>query len=509
MLVWNRSDALKSGSMGTFKSADGNKLLVCFEKVSTVGIERVTWIQRNRQGEKIGSVSQFPIILGYAVTCHKSQGLELPAVVLHSSKAFVPGLVYVAMSRVRSADTLQVLAFNSNQILPADPDVILQSSRDVRECDASLRCYRRRVASDETFFDVHDRFQPEDLDDVTEDGYEFPIDVSDGMVHAYFELEDADTGVSIAQIYQQMESHESELSRPPPGLDTRELLIKLKVEMPYSDFSQSVNEAVDVLLDARFSDIMKAFVDIMWFHSFCALETHIFDNPDDLNVKVSRCDFTMATAKLQKLLVSSEFAQYILCLFNASTFTSAQWSGACDIGTALYMKFLDNLLALSARESNEEAIAFDVEDMPAAGKAKVRHVGGWAIRKVLEKSRRYVRENMYSKNAQTVASVRHHRSISELIEESLVGSVTILENESQYKDTLQVTEARQYRERGLIHIQDAVYKFFMALENERVKLLSDQTMRREGANMVEVALQTITNNSELKVKWTECFNVEN
>ena len=58
---------------------------------------------------------------------------------------------------------------------------------------------------------------------------------------------------------------------------------------------------------------------------------------------------------------------------------------------------------------------------------------------------------MYSENEQTMASVKQHHSISELIEESLVGSVTILESESQYKDTLQVTEARQYRERGLIH----------------------------------------------------------
>ena len=48
----------------------------------------------------------------------------------------------------------------------------------------------------------------------------------------------------------------------------------------------------------------------------------------------------------------------------------------------------------------------------------------------------------------------------------------------------------------------------MVLENERVKLLNDQTMHREGANMVEVALQNITSNCELKVKWTECFNVE-
>ena len=72
------------------------------------------------------------------------------------------------------------------------------------------------------------------------------------------------------------------------------------------------------------------------------------------------------------------------------------------------------------------------------------------------------------------------------------------------KVTLQVTEARQYRERGLsIHIEDAVYKFFMSLENARVNLLNNQKMRREGANMVEVALQTI-----IKVNWRECFNVE-
>ena len=65
---------------------EGWQQLVYFEKVGTVAIERVTWVQRNRQGEKIGSVSQFPIILGYAVTCHKLQGFVLPVVVLHLSE---------------------------------------------------------------------------------------------------------------------------------------------------------------------------------------------------------------------------------------------------------------------------------------------------------------------------------------------------------------------------------------------------------------------------------------
>ena len=154
MLVWNLSDELKNGSMGTFKKAVDGKLLVDFERVGTIAIERVTWVRRNRQGEKIGSVTQFPVILAYAVTCHKSQGLELPAVVLHSSKEFVPGLIYVAMSCVKSQDTLQVLDFNQNQLQAADPEVIRQCSRDIGECDQSLNCCRRKSAVDDGFFDL-------------------------------------------------------------------------------------------------------------------------------------------------------------------------------------------------------------------------------------------------------------------------------------------------------------------------------------------------------------------
>ncbi|KAK2555826.1 hypothetical protein P5673_022467 [Acropora cervicornis] len=92
MLLWNKSENLKNGSIGTFKRVlDKDKLLVYFEKVGNVAIERVTWIQKNRQGETIGVVHQFPLTPAYVVTCHKSQGLELPAVVVHSSKDFVPG----------------------------------------------------------------------------------------------------------------------------------------------------------------------------------------------------------------------------------------------------------------------------------------------------------------------------------------------------------------------------------------------------------------------------------
>ena len=512
MLIWNKSEILKNGSMGIFKGVkDDDTLQVQFEDVGTVSIRRETWIQRNRLGERIGSVIQFPIVLAYAVTCHKSQGLELPAVVLHSSKEFVPGLIYVAVSRVRSADTLQVTGFNTHQVLPADPEVIQQCGHATGVNDPSLHCCRRKAADDDVFFEVKDKFQLLESDETEDCIYQFPIEMSDGMVYAYFEREDSDDDVAltVAQLYEKMERHESELSRPPPeGLDTSAILSKFRVDSPCNDFSRSVNEAVGKLLGTDHSDNVKAFVNIMWFHSFVALEQHIIDSPEQIDVTVSRGDFTKAIAKLHGLLRSEEFTHYVVCLFNVSSCTSAQRSIGVQLAKAVYFSFLEHLQSVTVKDLQQEAVVLNVEEMSAAGRGKVRHVGGWAVRKVLEQSRRYVRTNIHSENAITMRTVQTHHEICEMIEESLVGSLAVLEQASLHKDTLQVTEARQFRERGLIHIEDGVYHFFMALESARVQLLNNALMCKEKANMAEVAYQRLLNNEDLKLKWRECFSRE-
>ena len=73
--MWNKSDDLRNGTLGTFTGISGNgKLLLNFEEVGNVEIGRKTWIKRERNGQRVGSVTQFPVVLAYAVTCHKSQG---------------------------------------------------------------------------------------------------------------------------------------------------------------------------------------------------------------------------------------------------------------------------------------------------------------------------------------------------------------------------------------------------------------------------------------------------
>ena len=46
MLIWNKSDELKNGNIGTFLWMDGEKLRLRFEGVGTVTLGRETWIKR-------------------------------------------------------------------------------------------------------------------------------------------------------------------------------------------------------------------------------------------------------------------------------------------------------------------------------------------------------------------------------------------------------------------------------------------------------------------------------
>lgn len=68
---------------------------------------------------------QVPLMLGWAVSVHRSQGLTLDGVVasLTRTSCFAPGMAYVIMSRVRSIDALALLAFEEAAVY-ADAEVV-------------------------------------------------------------------------------------------------------------------------------------------------------------------------------------------------------------------------------------------------------------------------------------------------------------------------------------------------------------------------------------------------
>ena len=83
------------------------------------------------EGHIICTRTQLPILLGYAFTMHRAQGLTLDKVCFHSQGLFAYGQLYTALSRVRDMLNLCCMGdFNSGMKCAAE-DVMVFEARTV------------------------------------------------------------------------------------------------------------------------------------------------------------------------------------------------------------------------------------------------------------------------------------------------------------------------------------------------------------------------------------------
>ena len=119
----NFDDGYVNGTRGRlvrFSNA-GNPVVEITDGIE-VTVQQYTWRVFNDYGRELASVTQYPLRLAWAVTVHKSQGLSLDAAIIDLTKAFTPGMGYVALSRVRSLEGLYLVGMN-DQALELDPEI--------------------------------------------------------------------------------------------------------------------------------------------------------------------------------------------------------------------------------------------------------------------------------------------------------------------------------------------------------------------------------------------------
>lgn len=117
MFIRNDSDKSKrffNGKIGFITSLQKDKIIVqCPHEDDEIEVKPETWSNirytvdgatRSMKEETLGSFTQFPLRLAWAITIHKSQGLTFEKAIIDAGDAFAAGQVYVALSRCTSLE---------------------------------------------------------------------------------------------------------------------------------------------------------------------------------------------------------------------------------------------------------------------------------------------------------------------------------------------------------------------------------------------------------------------
>lgn len=125
MLLWNLdvSEGLANGSLGTVLDLSANDVTVEFDVGKIKRVEKNTWEMLSPMDEVLASKTQIPLRLAYAVSVHKTQGMQFDYMEMDIDRAFAPGQAYVALSRAKSLEGLRVNNWSKKGIF-ADSDAL-------------------------------------------------------------------------------------------------------------------------------------------------------------------------------------------------------------------------------------------------------------------------------------------------------------------------------------------------------------------------------------------------
>ncbi len=128
-----------NGKIGTVTRLETDKIFVqCYEGEKEIEVSREKWenirytlnkTTRQLDSDVLGSFTQFPLRLAWAITIHKSQGLTFEKAIIDAGEAFAPGQVYVALSRCTSLEGLILKSRVRSSSLYSDTRIVEFSKR--------------------------------------------------------------------------------------------------------------------------------------------------------------------------------------------------------------------------------------------------------------------------------------------------------------------------------------------------------------------------------------------
>lgn len=128
-----------NGKIGVISRLEKDKIFVqCEEDSGEIEVQKEKWEnirytlnKESRQlvSDVLGSFTQYPLRLAWAITIHKSQGLTFEKAIIDAGAAFAPGQVYVALSRCTSLEGMVLQSKVRSNSLFSDHRIVQFSQR--------------------------------------------------------------------------------------------------------------------------------------------------------------------------------------------------------------------------------------------------------------------------------------------------------------------------------------------------------------------------------------------
>jgi hypothetical protein len=129
-----------NGKIGTVTKLEANKIFVQCDGDDEIEVSKEKWenirytlnkTTRQLDSDLLGSFTQYPLRLAWAITIHKSQGLTFEKAIIDAGEAFAPGQVYVALSRCTNIEGMILQSRVRSSRLFSDTRIMEFSQRSV------------------------------------------------------------------------------------------------------------------------------------------------------------------------------------------------------------------------------------------------------------------------------------------------------------------------------------------------------------------------------------------
>jgi hypothetical protein len=392
MFIYNINDVIKNGVLGTVVSFSNDLPVVQTDLETLVG-NRVTWpvYDKHNSSKIIGTRTQFPLKLAWAMTIHEAQGKTLRAVEVHCNNLFAPGHLYVAISRVKDLDKVSVIGFDPSKHTIPPPKIVLDFLNNIYNVavDRDCMCCHVKVSIPS---DTMDEAVNEPCND--DDGLiGEELDEIDDIIRSYFtstpesNLESATSAssnsnndiVNMANIMDEM-SKSPGFHKIPNDFNYSSFLLLLKSADYFAEIIggvPDVNSIYDYLLGPNIMSQTKLFLGVQWNRIFEMVRKYV----SDVNTVVKRTQFTSHFGDLHNFLSSKELEADFSKLIKipVDQLSEQHFHALTEIIFGLNKNIL-NVLVGECSSSQVDPTKIDVRNDDGLG--KVRYCGAWAVAKI-------------------------------------------------------------------------------------------------------------------------------